>query len=198
MSDYFADALERVPVLAILRGVDRASAVTAAEQLWRAGIPLVEVSLAGEGAIASLEAVCRRAREIGRAAGAGTVLTPDQIAAAEDAGAAFAVAPGLNRDTVRAAQARGLPYLPGVATPSEVQLAVELGCRTLKLFPASVLGIDWLRSLAGPFPTVRFIPVGGIDARTASDWLDAGALGVGVGSALVGPAAPQLVAAVAR
>jgi 2-dehydro-3-deoxyphosphogluconate aldolase/(4S)-4-hydroxy-2-oxoglutarate aldolase len=120
------------------------------------------------------------------------------VAAAEDAGAAFAVAPGLDRDAVAAAEARGLPYLPGVATPSEVQLALALGCRTLKLFPASVLGIDWLRSLAGPFPTVRFVAVGGVGAHNASDWMDAGSLGVGVGSALTGLALPQLVAAVAR
>jgi 2-dehydro-3-deoxyphosphogluconate aldolase/(4S)-4-hydroxy-2-oxoglutarate aldolase len=73
-----------------------------------------------------------------------------------------------------------------------------LGCRTLKLFPASVLGIEWLRSLTGPFRTVRFVAVGGVDVRNASDWMDAGALGVGVGSALAGPALPQLVAAVAR
>jgi 2-dehydro-3-deoxyphosphogluconate aldolase / (4S)-4-hydroxy-2-oxoglutarate aldolase len=198
VADYFADALARVPVLAILRGLSAASAAAAAEQVWRAGIPLVEVSLSGEHAFASLEAVCRRGREIGGAAGAGTVLTPDDVAAAEDAGAAFAVAPGLDPDTVAAAQAHGLPYMPGVATPSEIQLAVALGCQTLKLFPASVLGIEWLRSLTGPFPTVRFVAVGGVDVRNASDWMDAGALGVGVGSALAGPALPELVAAVAR
>jgi 2-dehydro-3-deoxyphosphogluconate aldolase/(4S)-4-hydroxy-2-oxoglutarate aldolase len=185
-------------VLGILRGLNPAAAVAAAEQLWRAGIPLVEVSLSERDALSSLEAVCRRGREIGRAAGAGTVVTPDQVAAAEDVGAAFAVAPGLDDDAVRAAQARGLPYLPGVATPSEVQRAVGLGCRTLKLFPASALGIDWLRSLAGPFPEVRFVAVGGVDARNASDWIGAGAIGVGLGSALVGPAVSQVVAAVAR
>jgi 2-dehydro-3-deoxyphosphogluconate aldolase / (4S)-4-hydroxy-2-oxoglutarate aldolase len=187
-----------VPVLGILRGLSAESAVAAAEQLWRAGIPLVEVSLSDEDALASLQAVCRRGREIGCAAGAGTVLTPDQVTAAEDAGAAFAVAPGLDRQTVDAARARGLPYLPGVATPSEVQLALALGCRTLKLFPASALGIDWLRGLAGPFPEVQFVAVGGVDARNAGDWMAAGAIGVGVGSALVGPAVSQLVAAVAR
>jgi 2-dehydro-3-deoxyphosphogluconate aldolase / (4S)-4-hydroxy-2-oxoglutarate aldolase len=198
MTDYFAEALERVPVLAILRGLAAAPAVAAAEQAWAAGIPLVEVSLSGDDAFDSLEAVCQRGQEIGRAAGAGTVLTHEHVAAAADAGAAFAVAPGLDREAVAAAQARGLPYLPGVASPSEVQLALALGCRTLKLFPASVLGIEWLRSLAGPFPTARFVAVGGIDAHNASDWIEAGSLGVGVGSGLAGPALPQLVAAVAR
>lgn len=198
MSDYFAEAFRSVPVLAILRGVDPASAAATAEQCWGAGIPLVEVSLSGEDSVAALEAVCRRGRELGRSAGAGTVLTADQVALSAEAGAAFAVAPGLDARAAAAARELELPYLPGVATPSEVQQALGLGWRTLKLFPASVLGTDWLRSLAGPFPEVGFVAVGGIDARNAAGWLEAGAVGIGVGSALAGAALPQLVAAVAR
>jgi 2-dehydro-3-deoxyphosphogluconate aldolase/(4S)-4-hydroxy-2-oxoglutarate aldolase len=198
MSDYFTDAFGDVPVLAILRGFGPASAVAAAEECWRAGIPLVEVSLSDADAPSSLKAVCRRGRELGRSAGAGTVLTADQVAAAAQVGAEFAVAPGLKPDAVAAAQARGVPYLPGVATPSEVQHALALGCRTVKLFPASVLGTDWLRSLAGPFPEARFVAVGGVDANNAPDWLAAGAVAVGVGSALDGAALMDLVAAVSR
>jgi len=198
MSDYFAEAFRSVPVLAILRRVDPASAAATAEQCWRAGIPLVEVSLSGEDSVAALEAVCRRGRELGRSAGAGTVLTAHQVALSAEAGAAFAVAPGLDAAAAAAARELELPYLPGVATPSEVQQALGLGCRTLKLFPASVVGTDWLRSLAGPFPEVGFVAVGGIDARNAAGWLEAGAVGVGVGSALAGAALPQLVASVAR
>ena len=198
MSDYFAEAFSSVPVLAILRGVDPASAAATAEQCWGAGIPLVEVSLSGEDSLAALEAVCRRGRELGRSAGAGTVLTADQVALSAEAGASFAVAPGLDAGAAAAARELELPYLPGVATPSEVQQALGRGWRTLKLFPASVLGTDWLRSLAGPFPEVGFVAVGGIDARNAAGWLEAGAVGIGVGSALAGAALPQLVAAVAR
>ena len=196
MTDYFAAALERIPVLAILRGHKPASAVVTAEQCWRVGIPLVEVSLSGEHALEALEAVCRRGRELGRAAGAGTVLTVDQVAAAAEAGADFAVAPGLDPDTLAAARELNLPYLPGVATPSEVQTALALECRTLKFFPASALGTEWLRSLAGPFPEAGFVAVGGVDVRNASAWMEAGAVGIGVGSALEGAALPQLVAAV--
>src|SRR5215213_3368353 len=117
MSDYFAAAFRSVPVLAILRGVDPASAAATAEECWRAGIPLVEVSLSGEDSVAALEAVCRRGRELGRSA---------------EAGAAFAVAPGLDAAAAAAARELELPYLPGVATPSEVQQALGLGWRTLK------------------------------------------------------------------
>jgi Entner-Doudoroff aldolase len=184
--------------MAILRGAGAAEAVGVAEACWDAGIPLVEVSLSGDDALATLEAVCERARDVGRSAGAGTVLTPGQVRDAAAAGAAFAVAPGLDPDTVAAARDRRLPYLPGVATPSEVQQALALGCRTLKLFPASTLGTEWLRSLAGPFPEARFVAVGGIDAESASDWLEAGALAVGVGSALSAATLPRLIAALAR
>ena len=197
-TDFFADSLARVPAMAILRGAGAAEAVGVAEACWDAGIPLVEVSLSGDDALATLEAVCERARDVGRSAGAGTVLTPGQVRDAAAAGAAFAVAPGLDPDTVAAARDRRLPYLPGVATPSEVQQALALGCRTLKLFPASTLGTEWLRSLAGPFPEARFVAVGGIDAESAPDWLEAGALAVGVGSALSAATLPRLIAALAH
>jgi 2-dehydro-3-deoxyphosphogluconate aldolase / (4S)-4-hydroxy-2-oxoglutarate aldolase len=198
MSEYFTDAFGDLPVLAILRGLRPASAVAAAEECWGRGIPLVEVSLSDADALPSLEAVCRRAGELGRSAGAGTVLTAEQVVAAAEAGAKFAVAPGLEPDAVAAAQARGLPYLPGVATPSEVQHALALGCRTVKFFPASVLGRDWMRSLAAPFPEARFVAVGGVDARNAPDWLAAGAVGIGVGSALEEGALTDLIMAVTR
>jgi 2-dehydro-3-deoxyphosphogluconate aldolase/(4S)-4-hydroxy-2-oxoglutarate aldolase len=196
--DFFADALVHVPAVAILRGADPTDAVAAAEACWTAGVPLVEVSLSGDGALAALEAVCERGRDVGRVAGAGTVLSPEQVVAAANLGAAFAVAPGLDAETVAAAREHELPYLPGVATPSEVQRALALGCQTLKLFPASSLGTEWLRSLAGPFPDASFIAVGGVDADSAPGWLAAGALGVGVGSALSAATLPRLVAALAR
>lgn len=195
--DYFEIALSRVPLLAILRGQPPAEAVAAAERCWAAGIPLVEVSLSGALALESLEAVCGRGRDSGRAAGAGTVLTPDQVRAAAVAGAAFAVAPALEPAAVAAARELALPYLPGVASPSEVHRALELGCRTLKLFPAAALGIAWLRSLGGPFPEARFVAVGGIGPADAREWVAAGAA-IGIGSALDGPDLPELVQAIAE
>jgi 2-dehydro-3-deoxyphosphogluconate aldolase / (4S)-4-hydroxy-2-oxoglutarate aldolase len=197
-TNFFVDALARVPVVAILRGAGATDAVAAAEACWTAGVPLVEVSLSGDEALAALEGVCERGRDLGHVAGAGTVLSPDQVVAAVNAGAAFAVAPGLDGKTVAAAREHELPYLPGVATPSEVQHALALGCRTMKLFPASSLGTEWLRSLAGPFPDASFVAVGGVDADSAAGWLAAGALGVGVGSALSAATLPRLVDALAR
>jgi Entner-Doudoroff aldolase len=115
------------------------------------------------------------------------------VRAAADAGASFVVAPGLAGDAVEQAREVGLPYLPGVATPSEVQAALALGCRTLKLFPAHELGPGWIRALAGPFPDARFVAVGGVSAADAADFVAAGAIGVGVGAALDPAVLPALL-----
>ena len=170
--------------MAILRGLGADEAVRAAEEIWAGGVQLVEVSLAGEDALAALRAVCARADAVGRKAGAGTVCTPEDLDAACSAGAHFAIAPGLDATTVEAADARNVPFLPGAATPSEVQAALALGCSAVKIFPADLLGPAWFRALRGPFPMARLVAVGGVTHATARTFLEAGAVGVGMGSAL--------------
>lgn len=182
--DFFLARLNAVPVLAILRGDDPAALARLADDCWDAGVELVEVSISRDPELEALATVCRRATARGRIAGAGTICNAEQVAAAARAGAAFAVAPGLDRAAIETARDLGLPYLPGVATPSEVQAALALGCRTLKLFPASILTPAWLRALAGPFPDVHFVAVGGVNAENASEFLAAGAIGLGIGSGL--------------
>src|SRR5207253_1156626 len=104
--------------------------------------------------------------------GAGTVLRPEQARAAADAGAAFAVAPGLSEEVVSASAAAALPFFPGVATPTEIEHARRLGLPVLKLFPASLLGgPGFLRAVAAIYPDVRFLPTGGIDTSTLGQYL---------------------------
>jgi 2-dehydro-3-deoxyphosphogluconate aldolase/(4S)-4-hydroxy-2-oxoglutarate aldolase len=182
--DAIAHRLARCPVLVVLRGHRADNAVRLAEACWSQGVDLVEVSLSHDRQLEAVRAVCARASGLGRLAGAGTVCTPGEVRAAAEAGAAFAVAPGLDAGAVQQARELGLPYLPAVATPTETQAAIALGCRTLKFFPAGMLGPGWLRALAGPFPQVDFVAVGGIDAGSAAAFMEAGALGIGIGSAL--------------
>jgi 2-dehydro-3-deoxyphosphogluconate aldolase/(4S)-4-hydroxy-2-oxoglutarate aldolase len=191
--DAIADRLARCPVLVVLRGQRADDAVQAAEACWSKGVDLVEVSLSHDPQLEAVQAVCARATQLGRLAGAGTVCTAGDVRAVADAGAAFAVAPGLDAGAVEQARQLGLPYLPAVATPTETQAAVALGCQALKLFPAGMLGPGWLRALAGPFPQVDFVAVGGIDAASAASFIEAGALGVGIGSALEVGELPALV-----
>jgi Entner-Doudoroff aldolase len=188
-----AHRLAGCPIVVVLRGQRADDAVRTAEACWSEGVDLVEVSLSHDPQLEAVQAVCARATQLGRLAGAGTVCTPGQVRAAAEAGAAFAVAPGLDPGAVEQARELGLPYLPAVTTPTETQRAVALGCQTLKLFPAGALGPAWLRALAGPFPHVDFVAVGGIDATNAPAFVEAGAVGVGIGSALEPSQLPALV-----
>ena len=184
MPDFFADVLAGQPVMAILRGMTPERTVEVAERAWSLGIELVEVTVQTPDALPSLVAAVQAGERHGKLVGAGTVTSPHQLEQVAAARARFAVAPGLDLALVEAAQRTGLPYLPGVATPSEVQAAVRAGLTHLKAFPASVLGPAWFKAMAGPFPGVRFVATGGIDAGNAAEYLRAGAVTVGVGSAL--------------
>lgn len=183
VTTFFADALRRAPIMAILRGMPPDDAVTAATAAWDAGVGLVEVTIETEDALPVLAAVVRAAPQ-GIPVGAGTVTTPDRLAAAVEAGASFGVAPGLDADTVFAARERDIPFLPGVATPTEVGQALRLGISTVKVFPAATLGPTWLRAMAGPFPGLGMVATGGVTAATAPEYLKAGALAVGVGGSV--------------
>jgi 2-dehydro-3-deoxyphosphogluconate aldolase / (4S)-4-hydroxy-2-oxoglutarate aldolase len=181
------EALRSRRLLAIIRGPDADAAVRSVLALADEGISLIEVSLTMPDA----PSVISRARvELGADVqlGAGTVVTPEDARRARDAGAAFAgtpaIVPGL-----RAATKLGLPVLCGALSPTEVVAAVEGGAAAVKLFPASLGGARYLRALRDPFPSVPFVPVGGVDADAAHEYLAAGATAVGVGSPLLGDAA---------
>ncbi len=184
MPDFFADILAGQPVMAILRGMPPERTVEIAERAWDLGIELVEVTVQTPDALPSLVAAVEAGERRGKLVGAGTVTSPHQLEQIAAARARFAVAPGLDLALVESAQRIGLPYLPGVATPSEVQAAARAGLTHLKAFPASVLGPGWFKAMAGPFPGIRFVATGGINAGNAAEYLRAGAVTVGVGSAL--------------
>ncbi|WP_326558835.1 bifunctional 4-hydroxy-2-oxoglutarate aldolase/2-dehydro-3-deoxy-phosphogluconate aldolase [Micromonospora sp. NBC_01796] len=180
------DSLRTHRLLAIVRGSDPDAALATVLTLADSGINLIEVSLTSTDALG----VLRRARaalgtEYGL--GAGTVLTAEQAADAAEAGATYLVTPALAPSLAEAARL-GLPVLAGALTPTEVVQATTGGAAAVKLFPASVGGPDYLRALRDPFPQTPFVPVGGVDAARARDYLDRGAIAVGVGSPLVGDA----------
>lgn len=174
-------------VMAILRGLPVAETVRLAERAWDLGIDVVEVPVATADAVPALRAAVEAGAARDRIVGAGTVLDVDQVAAAADAGAQFTVAPGLDLTVADAAAARGLPHLPGVATPTEAQQALRHGLTWLKAFPAISLGPAWFKALAGPLPQLRFVATGGLDASNAEAFLQAGVRVVAVGSALSDP-----------
>jgi len=156
-----------IPVLTIERERD---AVPLVRALFEGGLPVVEVALRTPASVAALAAI---SREVPQAVvGAGTLLRAADVAAAVRAGARFLVSPGTTPELAATALASELPYLPGVATPSEIMAVRALGICVMKLFPAEALGgVALLRALAPVFPGVAFCPTGGIDAALAADYL---------------------------
>ncbi|MFB8241727.1 bifunctional 4-hydroxy-2-oxoglutarate aldolase/2-dehydro-3-deoxy-phosphogluconate aldolase [Kitasatospora purpeofusca] len=180
-------ALRGRRILAIVRGNDPDAALDAVLALFASGIDLVEVSLTTAGALDVLERA-RAALGPYAALGAGTLVSAADARAAARAGAAFAVTPGLT-EAVGEAQSLGMPVLAGAVTPTEVVSACTEGATAVKLFPGSLGGPGYLKALRDPFPDIPFVPVGGVDAAAARDFLAVGALAVGVGGPLVGTAA---------
>lgn len=181
---WFDDTFASAPLMAILRGMGRERSLALAATAWDLGIDNVEVPLQTPDDEEALRAVCAAGAERRRIVCAGTIIDPAQVPVAVAAGARYLVSPGLDPAVVAAARAHGIPILPGVATPSEVQLAVSLGLRWLKAFPATWLTPAWFRVIRGPFPDVRFVATGGLDAGNVADYLDAGVRVAAVGSAL--------------
>ena len=195
---YFDESFACQRVMVILRGLPPGPTVELCETAWRAGIDLVEVPLQDEEASASLEAAGRAAEDNGRRIGVGTVTRLGQVEDARRAGAAFTVAPGLDEEVARASLEAGMPHLPGAATATEVQGAMGLGLRWVKLFPAAQLTPGWVKALKAPFPSACFVATGGVDVSNAGEFLEAGARAVAVGSALADPGQVPLLTALNR
>jgi 2-dehydro-3-deoxyphosphogluconate aldolase / (4S)-4-hydroxy-2-oxoglutarate aldolase len=179
------ESIARSRLVAIVRAEHPPAELAAA--LADAGVRAVELSLAADGAVETI--ADWRSRFPSLLVGAGTVLDAEQARAVLDAGAQFMISPGVEAAVASVARDRGVPHIPGAATPTEIRACVDQGAELIKLFPAGPLGTGYLRQLLGPFPRLRLVPTGGIDLDNARAFLDAGATAVAVGSALVGAAA---------
>src|SRR5438874_9821971 len=156
-----------IPVVTIERERD---AVPLARALFEGGLPVIEITLRTTAAAAAIAVIARELPQI--VVGAGTLLRAADVATAVHAGARFLVSPGMTPELAATALAAELPYLPGIATPSEVMAARALGICVMKLFPAEALGgVGWLKALAPVFRGVAFCPTGGIDETRAAEYL---------------------------
>ncbi len=170
MSAKIASIMTAAPVISIVTVTEVGQAVPLARALLRGGIRVAEITLRTPAAIDAIRAIAAEVPEI--LIGAGTVLNARDLESAARAGATFAISPGLTPALLSAAKNGPIPFLPGVATPSEIALALESGFDHLKFFPANVFGgVDALKAFAGPFPNVRFCPTGGITIESASRYL---------------------------
>jgi 2-dehydro-3-deoxyphosphogluconate aldolase / (4S)-4-hydroxy-2-oxoglutarate aldolase len=179
-----AGAIRERRLIAVLRRIEpRERLIDLVQELVADGISILEITFDSADAAADLAAV--RAH-LGSAAlvGAGTIRTTEQLRAAIDTGAAFGVSPVLDREVLDAALTAGLPFVPGAYSPTEIDAAWRAGATFVKLFPGSSLGPSHVRELRGPLPEVQTIATGGIDASNATAFLDAGAVAIGIGSAI--------------
>ena len=180
-----------IPVLVIEEGIDP---VALAETLVAAGLPVIEVTLRTPHAMAAMQAM---ARVDGAIVGAGTVLDAATLDSALANGARFIVSPGLTEPLGRAAIASGVPFLPGVATASDIMRGLDLGLDRFKFFPAEASGgLAALNALAGPFGDIHFCPTGGIRVDSAGAWLAHPSV-LCVGGSWILPAGERDMAAVA-
>jgi len=173
--------IESFGVIAVLV-VDRADdAVPLAEALLAGGVGVMELTMRTPAALEALKKIRTALPEM--IAGVGTILTPDQLKAAQDAGAAFGVAPGTNARVLAAAAAGGLPFAPGIATPSDIEAALEFDCRLLKFFPCEASGgLSYLKNISAPYAHLglKYVPLGGLNEKNMATYLGepiVGALG---------------------
>lgn len=172
-------------IVAIVRTESAEGLVEAAEALLRGGVIALEITLSVPGALAAIELLAKSCPEL--LLGAGTVTRAEEVTSVVSAGAKYVVSPILSRAVVARCRELDVVTIPGCFTPTEMFEATDAGADFVKLFPATGLGPKFLRDVRAPLPTLRVIPTGGISVENAGDWIRAGAVAVGVGTALIEP-----------
>ena len=175
----------RIPLdtglVAILRTKTQDSAREITQELIKSGIKLIEFTTTTPGA---LDLVEEFAAQKDLHIGLGTCLTKEHVAGGKKAGAQFIISPHTDEEVIRETKKLDLISIPGVASPTDVGMAIKYGADALKFFPASSLGVNYLRAVREPFPNQVWMATGGITAESIGDWIKAGCTAVGIGSPL--------------
>ena len=177
-------AISDAGAVAVIRMTDAEKLARVVEAVREGGVTAVEITMTVPGA---LDQIAMLHRELGDSIqlGVGSVLTPEVAHQAIDAGASYVVSPVFKREIIAAAHERGVPAMPGCFTPTEALTATEAGADVIKIFPADVVGMPFFKGVLAPMPHLKLMPTGGVSLTNAGDWIRAGAVAVGVGSALL-------------
>ena len=170
--------------VAVVRMADSGRLVRLAEAIAEGGVTAIEITMTTPNALGVIEAVDRALGDA-VALGVGSVLDAETARRAVEAGARYVVSPVFKREIVAEAHRLGVPAMPGCFTPTEVLEATEAGADVVKVFPADVFGPTFFKAVRAPMPHLKMMPTGGVSLTNAGDWIRAGAVAVGVGSALL-------------
>lgn len=172
-------------IISVMRSMEMNKVVKVAEALINGGIKVLEVTMDNDFAIDMLKKLNKEIKNEDIFIGAGTVLDVEAARYAILSGADFIFAPTLNKDVIKLCNRYNIIVIPGVLTPTEMLKAWELGADMVKLFPANSLGPKYLKSIKGPLPQLDILPTGGINLDNISEYFEAGAVAVGVGSSII-------------
>jgi 2-dehydro-3-deoxyphosphogluconate aldolase/(4S)-4-hydroxy-2-oxoglutarate aldolase len=181
-------AIETAGVVAVIRLKDGKTLSAVVDALMAGGLRVLEVTMTVPGAVELIRELAPALPE-GFLLGAGTVLDADTVDRVVDAGARFVVSPVFRRAVIERGHQRGVPVMPGCFSPTEILEAWDAGADVVKVFPATALGPGFFKDVRGPLPHVKLMPTGGVTLDNAGEWIRAGAVAVGVGSALLDAAA---------
>ena len=182
------EAIESCGVVGIIRLKNPSHLPGVVQALADGGVRALEITMTVPGAVDLIRQTAKTLPS-GFLLGAGTVLDVDTARRVVDAGARFLVSPVSRIELINAARDLDVPIMPGCFSPTEILTAWDAGADIIKLFPATALGPGYIRDIHGPLPQVKVMPTGGVSVENAGDWIQAGAVGVGVGSALLDPTA---------
>jgi 2-dehydro-3-deoxyphosphogluconate aldolase / (4S)-4-hydroxy-2-oxoglutarate aldolase len=179
-----ARQIEQTGIVAVIRLRDPGKLRAVVDALTEGGVRVLEVTMTVPGAVDLIRELARSLPE-GFLLGAGTVTDAATAHAVIDAGAAFVVGPVFRPDVIAACHGHDVPAIPGCFSPTEILDAHEKGADIIKVFPATMLGPQFVRDVRAPLPQVKLMPTGGVTLENAGDWIRAGAVAIGIGSALV-------------
>lgn len=190
MRDKILQSIKENKVVAILRNVDGEKVLSVAEALYAGGIRLLEITFNQDdfdsfGDTAKQIKMLCTVFEGKMYIGAGTVMTPEQVHIAKDAGASFIISPNVSRAVIEKTVALGMVSIPGAMTPTEIVDARKYGADLVKVFPSANLGADYIKAIRSPLSNIPLVAVGGVDASNVAAFANAGCCGFGIGGKLV-------------
>ena len=190
MREQVIEAVSKEKIVVIVRGIESEKLIPMTEAMYKGGIRLLEVTYSADGRVSDEETAenIRKLEERfeGRMfIGAGTVINEKQVELTKKAGGKFIISPDVYPEVIKKTRELGLVSMPGALTPSEIQTAHRAGADFIKLFPVTVFGADYVKSVSAPLSHVKFLAVGGIDLNTIPEYLKAGVSGFGIGSNII-------------